>query len=70
MAKHTGWPGVVQCLECKAVLVSNYTHDYKTCGCPNQTMVDGGKDYLRYGGVSMSKVRVLRLSIANMENKK
>ena len=43
------------------VLVSNWVHDYKTCGCPNQTMIDGGYDYLRCGGKDLNKTQVLRL---------
>ena len=41
--------GGVQCPECKKRMFSFYRHDYKTCGCKNETMVDGGRDYLRYG---------------------
>ncbi len=40
----------VQCPDCKKRLFSWSTHDYKTCGCPNGTMIDGGDSYLRYGG--------------------
>lgn len=39
----------VECPKCKRRMFSHYRHDYKTCSCPNQTMVDGGRDYLRYG---------------------
>lgn len=46
----------VLCLGCGAVLVSYHRHDYKTCECDNQTMVDGGTSYLRYGGKDMTKV--------------
>lgn len=46
----------VLCLGCGATLVSYHRHDYKTCNCENQTMVDGGTAYLRYGGVDMTKV--------------
>ena len=51
--------GKVQCKECGVILESTYRHDYKTCKCPNQTMVDGGYDYLRYGGKDMDKVLIL-----------
>jgi hypothetical protein len=44
--------GVV-CPDCKKRMFSFYRHDYKVCGCPNGTMVDGGRDYLRYGGHKM-----------------
>jgi hypothetical protein len=46
----------VTCLECGEVLVSEHRHDYKTCSCPNETMIDGGNDYVRYGGKDLSKV--------------
>ena len=46
----------VTCLECGEVLVSEHRHDYKTCSCPNETMIDGGNEYVRYGGKDLSKV--------------
>ena len=58
------YPGAVQCLECNKILVSFHRHDYKTCGCENETMVDGGYDYLRYGGKDLTKVQVLKISKA------
>ena len=47
----------VECLSCGEVLVSHHRHDYKVCGCDNQTMVDGGTAYERYGGIDLKKVR-------------
>lgn len=55
------YPGVIQCLECKKILVSFHRHDYKTCSCPNETMIDGGHDYLRYGGKDMKKIQILKI---------
>lgn len=46
----------VQCPKCKKRMFSYSVHDYRTCGCPNDTMIDGGKSYLRYGGMIMPKV--------------
>lgn len=46
----------VTCLSCGEVLISEHRHDYKTCSCPNETMVDGGNDYVRYGGKDLSKI--------------
>ena len=43
----------VTCLQCGEELVSYNRHDYKTCLCPNETMVDGGVSYSRYGGKNM-----------------
>lgn len=39
----------VQCPECKKRMFSFHVHDYRVCGCPNDTMIDGGQSYLRYG---------------------
>ena len=46
----------VQCKNCGEVLTSYNRHDYKTCGCENETMVDGGNDYQRYGGKDLDLV--------------
>lgn len=46
----------VQCRECGEVLTSYHRHDYKTCGCTNETMVDGGNEYQRYGGKDLDLV--------------
>ena len=52
--------GRVQCLQCGTILESTYRHDYRVCMCSNSTMVGGGSDYLRCGGMSLDKVRVLQ----------
>ena len=44
------------CKKCGDVLVSIHRHDYVTCGCDNQTMLDGGTAYQRYGGVDLDLV--------------
>lgn len=46
----------IKCLECEEVLVSFTPHDYKTCSCPNQAMVDGGTLYERYGAMDLDKI--------------
>lgn len=51
----------VICVECREYLVSYHRHDYKTCSCPNEAMVDGGLDYLRYGAKDMDKVKSIAL---------
>ena len=51
----------VECLKCGSILVSHHRHDYKTCGCENNTMVDGGVSYSRYGGVEMKFVKPFRI---------
>lgn len=54
------YPGAVQCLRCKKILVSFDRHDYKSCQCPNKTFVDGGHDYLRMGGMNMKLIQILK----------
>jgi hypothetical protein len=46
----------IQCKSCGEVLTSYHRHDYKTCGCENETMVDGGTAYQRYGGKDLDLV--------------
>jgi hypothetical protein len=46
----------VKCLECEHTIVSYHVHDYKTCGCPNGAMVDGGTEYGRYGAMDMDRI--------------
>ena len=41
----------VQCLKCQEIIVSTYRHDFKYCKC-GAVFIDGGLDYLRYGGNS------------------
>jgi hypothetical protein len=48
----------VTCQECMETIVSYHRHDYKTCSCPNQAMVDGGTAYLRYGAKNMNKIKI------------
>ena len=47
----------VQCLECGKRLFSFHAHDYKTCGCPNDTMIDGGREYIISGAMNLKKTR-------------
>ena len=39
----------VKCNNCQEVLQSTHVHDYVECMC-QETMVDGGNEYFRYGG--------------------
>lgn len=55
------YPNVIQCMQCGMILVSFHVHDYKTCLCPNETMIDGGSDYLRCGGMDLTKIQVLQI---------
>lgn len=56
-ATHSTMDAIV-CLECETMLVSVHRHDYNLCGCPNEAMIDGGKDYLRCGAKSLDKILV------------
>lgn len=49
----------VRCLACRKVLISSHVHDYRVCGCQQETSVDGGSAYLHCGGADMSLVQVL-----------
>lgn len=50
------------CLHCGKVLISWSRHDYKTCGCENEAMVDGGQDdYVRYGAKDMTAIQMLEI---------
>jgi hypothetical protein len=48
---------MITCLECGKELVSHNRHDYRTCLCFNEAMIDGGDDYCRYGAKDMSKIK-------------
>ena len=51
----------VKCLSCNTILKSLHVHDYQQCDCDNKTMVDGGLDYIRYGGTDMKSIELLTL---------
>jgi len=46
----------IKCLECGETIVSRSQHDYVTCECPNEAMVDGGNEYERYGADDMTMI--------------
>ena len=49
----------VKCLVCNSVLESKYQHNFRSCGCRNQSFVDGGLLYRRVGGVDLDLVENL-----------
>ncbi len=51
--------GSVYCCQCATVLESTYRHHFVQCDCPNETFVDGGDDYTRYGGKDLNKITVM-----------
>ena len=38
-----------------------------SCGCENETFVDGGKDYCRSGAKDMSKTKCVKLDLIKMK---
>lgn len=52
--------GKVQCLECGKIIESKYRHDFVSCGCPQDTCVDGGEDYLRILGKDLDKIKIIQ----------
>lgn len=52
------------CLKCAKVLISWSHHDYKTCGCENEAMVDGGQSsgYIRYGAADMRAIQMIDIT--------
>lgn len=49
----------IRCKMCNTVLISKFRHDFRRCDCPNHTFVDGGEDYLRYGGADFDYIEIL-----------
>ena len=49
----------VKCLQCNTELESKYRHDFRCCGCENQTSVDGGYDYSRVSGKDFNLIEDL-----------
>jgi hypothetical protein len=48
----------VTCPQCDVEMYSRAHHDYRVCGCPFQTMVDGGfAGYCHYGGMDIELLR-------------
>lgn len=57
MIKVTG----IKCLKCKDVIYSRAPHDWHQCSCKS-VFVDGGLEYLRYGG-SVDNIEVVNLEV-------
>ena len=45
----------IRCPTCSDVVWSRHRHDWRACSC-GASFVDGGRDYLRYGGEPMPEV--------------
>lgn len=39
----------VKCSNCQKRMFSFSVHDFKFCGCPAETFIDGGSSYIRSG---------------------
>lgn len=46
----------IRCLKCGGELESKFRHDFKKCSCDNETFVDGGNDYFRYGCINIDLI--------------
>lgn len=61
--KKERYQDAVLCLGCNVLLYSITGHHYHTCGCYNETMVDGGKSYIRCGGLNLDLVKVVKFDL-------
>ena len=48
----------VKCVGCGKRMFSFHIRDYKLCGCPNETMIDGGRAYIRAGYKNLPPVSI------------
>lgn len=51
------------CEKCNTVIYSINRHHCHKCGCDNETMVDGGKDYMRAGGRDLNLIKTVTLDL-------
>ena len=49
----------IKCLVCNTVLESKHQHNFRSCGCSNQSFVDGGLVYSHVGAVDLDLVENL-----------
>jgi len=50
----------VKCPNCKEEIWSKHRHDWHQCRC-GDTFVDGGRDYLRYGGKNITTIEKVEI---------
>ena len=48
----------IKCLVCGDIIESKYSHDLVSCKC-NNCYIDGGQDYLHFGGNDFSKILII-----------
>lgn len=56
----------VQCKLCKDIIFSRARHDFRECSC-GKTFVDGGFEYLRYGGEAEEEVKKVEVATTKQE---
>lgn len=48
----------IKCLNCNEIIESKYRHNLVSCKC-NNCYIDGGQDYLHFGGKDFSKILII-----------
>ena len=48
----------IKCLNCGDIIESKSVHDLVSCKCES-CYIDGGKDYLHFGGKDFSKILII-----------
>ena len=64
--------GMINCLNCGAILHSMHRHDFQACGCKKEKdmcYVDGGFDYTRIGGFPQNFEIIAHIHQKNKEGK-
>ena len=44
------------CLCCMTIMESKSVHDFRSCGCENESFLDGGGEYVRIGGKNIDAI--------------
>lgn len=55
----------IHCKKCDSVLLSIDRHDYLTCDCENEAMVNGGKSMMQYGAKDMNQIEMVTVNLKN-----
>jgi hypothetical protein len=56
----------VVCSKCKDTIYSRARHDFRWCSC-GKTFVDGGMDYIRFGGEPMETLPEIEVNATQEE---
>lgn len=57
------YQAALHCKECDTVIYSANRHHYNSCECPNETSIDGGKDYMRCSAKDLNKYEHVTLDL-------